>query len=209
MIKHQMNPKYWIGPYGMKVPMNYMSVPHKDGINIRTVDRTMTSMSNKNSRQLSRLEYLTKYAYYDDETGEYWYPRPEVRLMTLSGKDLNQERKIAISIEQPEDNSGILYIMFTNGNQHRYWARINFKPQMNSQQISYEPDTIPDDMKNHTTYVTNYLSLGDVKCMIETTKSQHTSDIPKFIVAFREIIEKKENIKRDIAKMREELQKTN
>lgn len=196
---------FWVGPYGMKVPEKYVSVPHEDGVNFIKSDGTCSKMTKKEELHQSRLEYLTKYAFYDDSTGEYWYPRPVMHLVSLSGKEFNKEQKMAISIEElaiPNNNQ--VYIMFTDGNQHRYWIRVGFKPYQNNQ-IELEPATIPDGMKCHTTYVTNHLSIGDIKYIVETTAYKIESDAEQFIKVLRNTIEQKEILKRDIAKIKEDL----
>lgn len=67
-----MDAKYWIGPYGVRIPNNIYFVVAKDGEN--TVDKWGGSTSTYCTSILTKNQYINKYCYYGND-GYYYYDK--------------------------------------------------------------------------------------------------------------------------------------
>jgi hypothetical protein len=73
-----MDNNYWVGPYGIKVPMNIESIVAEDGRNTLSRDGSQTQMNV--IKPISQIEYLRRFAIIVD--GQYHWrgvPKHEVR----------------------------------------------------------------------------------------------------------------------------------
>lgn len=64
-------PNYWIGPYGVRVPMDIETVCAADGMNMRYKDGCETEIGVPSGASISKEDYLRKYAHLIG--GIWWY----------------------------------------------------------------------------------------------------------------------------------------
>jgi hypothetical protein len=65
---------YWLGPFGMKVPIDIESVPAEDGENTLFKNGQKTKML---FDALTKEQYLAKFAFDHGERDGYWYKVPD------------------------------------------------------------------------------------------------------------------------------------
>jgi hypothetical protein len=70
VLNHQMEPNYWRGPYGIRVPNHIPSIKDSDGCNTLFKNGSATEMYNPNPP--TKEQYLSRYAVLQSDGYYYW-----------------------------------------------------------------------------------------------------------------------------------------